>query len=81
MASKGPTPQTTAPFLQWREEFEAALQETDHKMLFKRVEIAEAALLSRRELLIGSSDNQKELREIQQAFDKLRTMKKDVLNF
>jgi len=81
MASKGPTPQTTSPFLQWREEYAAVLQETDYKMLFKRVEIAEAALLSRRELLMGSSDHHKELGEIQQAVDQLRTMKRDVLNF
>src|SRR5689334_23071564 len=53
MASKAPDPQTTSPFLQWREEYEAALQETDHKMLFKRIEIAEAALLTRREFLMG----------------------------
>ena len=81
MASKALYPQTTSPFLQWREEYEAVLQETDHKMLFKRIEIAEAALLSRRELLMENSDSQTELREIQQAFDKLRTMKRDVLNF
>jgi hypothetical protein len=81
MASKGPDPQATSPFLQWREEYEAVLQETDHKMLFKRMDIAEAALLSRRELLMGSSDSQKELWDIQQAFDKLCTMKRDVLNF
>ena len=33
----------------WQMEYEGALQETDHKILFKRIEIAEAAILSRRE--------------------------------
>ena len=33
----------------WQLEYEFALQETDRKILFKRVEIAEAAILTRRE--------------------------------
>jgi hypothetical protein len=38
-------------FPHWHDESEAVLRETDHKMLFKRVEIAEAALFSRRDAL------------------------------
>jgi hypothetical protein len=80
MASKG-TALPAAPFLRWREEYEAVLQETDHKMLFMRVEIAEAAIRSRREALMRSSDGLTERREIENALDKLRTVKRDVLNF
>ncbi len=36
---------------QWQLEYEAALKETDHKALFKRIEVAEAAILARREVL------------------------------
>jgi hypothetical protein len=45
MASKLTTP-VSSPlrFPHWQNEYEAALRETDHKMLFKRVEIAEATL-------------------------------------
>jgi len=42
-----PNPSRTSP--QWQLEYELALRETGQKMLFKRVEIAEAALLNRRE--------------------------------
>jgi hypothetical protein len=35
----------------WQLEYESALQETDHKILFKRIEVAEAAILTRREIL------------------------------
>ena len=33
------------PFPHWQLEYEGALQETDHKILFKRIEVAEAAVL------------------------------------
>jgi len=81
MASKGTAPRAASPFLQWREEYDAVLQETDHKMLFMRVEIAEATLRTRREALLRSSDGLTERREIEKALDELRTMKRDVLNF
>ena len=38
-------------FPHWHDEYEAVLRETDHEMLLKRVEIAEAALLNRRNAL------------------------------
>jgi hypothetical protein len=40
----------------WQLEYESALQETDRKTLVKRVEIAEAAILTRREALPHSPD-------------------------
>ncbi|MGH9503821.1 MAG: hypothetical protein ACRD20_13290 [Terriglobales bacterium] len=65
----------------WHAEYEAALQETDHKTLFKRVEVAEATILTRREALLHSADGFLEQQEIKMALDKLRQMKKEVLKF
>jgi len=76
--SSGPLSQLHFP--RWRCEYESALSEKDNKALFKRVEIAEAAVLSRREALAHSSDAA-ERQEIEIALAKLRALKKDVLNF
>ncbi len=67
--------------LHWQMEYEGALQETDHKILFKRIEIAEAALLSRREALLQGPDGHGERQEIKTALDRLRRLKKEVLKF
>jgi hypothetical protein len=66
---------------QWRCEYAAALAEKDKPALFKRVEIAEAALFSRQEALMQSSDGRIELREIAGALKNLQRVKRDVLNF
>ncbi len=82
MASKqAPSANSAARFPQWREEYEAALLETDRRLLFKRVEIAEAALLNRRESLKHESDGRVERQEIERALEKLWELKEDVLNF
>ena len=47
--SSSSVPETGFP--QWRVEYESALQETDRKTLFKRIEVAEAAILARRDIL------------------------------
>jgi hypothetical protein len=67
-------------FPQWQPQYEAALRETDHK-IFKRVEIAEAALLNCRDALAQDSSGRREHNEIEKALAKLRALKKDVLNF
>jgi len=61
--------------------YEFALQETDRKILFKRVEIAEAAILTRREALSHSPDGFVEGQEIKIAPDTLSKLKKEVLKF
>jgi hypothetical protein len=66
---------------QWRYEYAAAVAEKDKLALFKRVEIAEAALFSRQEVLMQSSDGDIELREIASARKNLQRVKRDVLNF
>jgi hypothetical protein len=82
MASKQITPLSPAlRFPHWQNEYEAALRETDHKTLFKRVEIAEATLLNRREALSRESNGLAEEKEIAGALERLLTLKRDVLNF
>ena len=82
MASKQvPSSDPSLPFSQWRSEYQAALQETDHNLLFKRIEIAEAALLNRREALSHGPDGREDQKEIAKAVEKLRTLKKNILNF
>jgi len=66
---------------QWQLEYEAALKETDHKTLFKRIEVAEAAILARREVLVQSPDGFAERQEIKLALNKLRRVKKEILKF
>jgi hypothetical protein len=65
---------------QWQVEYESALQEKDHRLLFKKVEIAEAALLNGRESL-DAPYNPEQRTEIDIALSKLRLLKKHVLNF
>ena len=57
------------------------MQETDHRTLFKRIEVAEAAILNRREVLLQSPDGFAERQETKAALDKVRRLKKDVLKF
>ena len=69
------------PSKQWREAYQSALQETDRRILFKRVEIAESAILTRRELLVNIGDGIAERRDIEAALDKISRVKKRVLKF
>jgi hypothetical protein len=65
---------------QWQVEYESALQETDHQILFKKVEIAEAALLSSRESLDDPADAFQRT-DIEIALSKLQLLKKEILRF
>jgi hypothetical protein len=65
----------------WQLEYEFALPETDRKILFKGVEIAEAAILTRREALSHSPDGFVEGQEIKIALDTLSKLKKEGLKF
>jgi hypothetical protein len=76
-----PAPVPEQESQQWKLEYERALQETDHKALFRRIEVAEAAILTRREALLQSSDGFIERHETKTALTKLRNMKKEVLKF
>jgi hypothetical protein len=50
-------------------------------MLFKRVEVAEAAILTRRDALEHDSSSQTERVAIEDALANLRVLKRDQLNF
>jgi hypothetical protein len=72
---------TQVGLAQWQRYYELVLQERDRKSLFKRIEVAEAAIHSRQELLTQSADGFTEREEIEQALLKLTHLKKKVLNF
>ena len=65
----------------WQLEYESALQETDRKTLFKGVEIAESAILTRREALTHNPDGSVEGQEIKIALDTLSKLQKEGLKF
>ena len=81
MASKQPPlPDPDWRFPHWQAQYEAVLSETDRRILFKRVEVAEAALRNRRDALQGP-EGQDEEREIGVALEKLRAVKQDIFPF
>jgi hypothetical protein len=68
-------------FPDWQREYESALLEKDQSSLFKRVEVAEAAMLTRRDALVRHSESTAERRAIDDALANLRVLKKDQLHF
>jgi len=66
---------------QWQVAYESALQETDIRALFKRIEVAEAAILTRRAVLAQSQNAFAEQEETKKALTKLRSLKKYILKF
>jgi hypothetical protein len=57
------------------------LLETDKSVLFKRVEVAWAAILTRRDALEHDSSSQTERGAIEDALANLRVLKRDQLHF
>ena len=76
-----PPPVLASGLPRWQLEYESAMKETDLRTLFKRVEVAEAAILTRHEVLTQSPDGFAERQEIKMALDKVRNLKKEVLKF
>lgn len=68
-------------FPRWQGEYEEALRVGDHKMLFTKIEIAEALILTRREVVAQEPGADVERQEIEKALTKLAALKSDVLNF
>ncbi len=66
---------------EWQGKYRAALLETDRGALFKRVEIAEAAILTRLEELGPETDNSGERQELRHARSGLQTIKQAKLGF
>ena len=65
----------------WERDYEAVLSETNTKALFKRVEIAEAAILTRCEALKSGSDQHSEWQALEQALVNLGVIKRERLKF
>jgi hypothetical protein len=66
---------------EWRRAYDAALQAADTRALFKLVEIAEAAILTRRHALAGDSDHHDERAAIERALTQLDHLKEKRLGF
>lgn len=67
--------------VRWQHDYDAVLAETDTKRLFKLVEAAEAAVLTRQSELEGSSDHHPERQAIEKAVAHLQVVKKERLKF
>jgi hypothetical protein len=65
----------------WQGPYRAALLETDRKQLFKEVEIAEAVVLARLQMLSAESDNPAERQQLLHAWSGLQMIKKRKLGF
>jgi uncharacterized protein YbaR (Trm112 family) len=68
-------------FPAWQDAFEAALQTTDTNALFKLVEVAEAAILVRRDVLSEKHAAKVEERAIDEALHTLLLIKRHKLRF
>jgi len=75
------TSSSELPFGQWRQAYQSALLETDDKALFKRIEIAESAILTRKEALAKSSDHHAERQGMEEALATLRRLKRTRLHW
>jgi len=65
----------------WQREYEAVLTESDTTTIFKLVEIAEAAALTRRADIDGNASHHAEYRAIEQALTRLTEIKRYRLRF
>ena len=81
MARRHPSSSSNLRFPDWRSIYQAALAETDTLTLFKLMEIAQAAVLTRRVDLEGSADHHAERQALEEALANLRVVKRDRLKF
>lgn len=65
----------------WRHAYDLVLQESENQALFKRIEVAEAAILLRRDAVKSSPDDQAEYKAVADALAHLRFLKKSRLGF
>jgi hypothetical protein len=65
----------------WQNAYEAVMAETDTGRLFKLVEVAEAAVLTRRPELEGSADHHAEREALEKAVAHLKVVKRERLRF
>ncbi len=81
MAPFGSSPLAALHISTWQRDYEAVLSETDTGALFKCVEIAEAAILTRRDALKSSLDQHYEERALEEALANLGVIKRERLKF
>jgi hypothetical protein len=81
MASRDTSSSMPGRFPTWQLAYEAVLQETDTRTLFKLVEVAEAAVRTRLAELRTNSNHHSERQVISEALANLRFVKKERLNF
>jgi len=79
--SRRPIPIPLPRAQNWQRAYDAVLHETDTAALFKCIEIAEAAILTRREALLPSTSDPEESKALQDALAHLQFLKKDRLGF
>jgi len=65
----------------WQRAYEAVLTENDTPTLFKLVEAAEAAVLTRRSELEGNPDHHSETKALEKAAAHLQVLKRERLKF
>ncbi len=65
----------------WQHAYELVLRESDNQALFKRIEVAEAAILLRRDVLKSSPDQEAECKALADALAHIRSLKKNRLGF
>ena len=65
----------------WQRQYRAAVLETDRTRLFKKVEIAQAAVLTRLTELRGETDHEAERHQLMQAWNVIQIIKRKRLNF
>jgi len=75
--SFSPTPH----FAMWQRAYEAVLAESDPNILFKLVEVAEAAVRTRRAAVDGNADRRSERQALEEALLNLRVVKRERLKF
>ena len=80
-SSPSPARSPTLLFPAWQREYEAVWAEIDAIALFKRVEVAEAAILTRRTDLDGRPDHERERAALDEALANLQFVKRDWLKF
>ncbi len=81
MAPKDTSSPSGPRFKVWETAYAAVLTETDTAALFKLVEIAEAAIRTRRAALEGNPDHHAERQDMAEALANLRVVKKERLKF
>lgn len=81
MSSRGPLSSTGPRFEAWLRQYEEAFSEGNTIALFKRIEIAEAAIRTRLADLDGGSGHHVERQAMEEALAKLQLIKRDRLKF